>query len=328
MITASKGALHRLAIDVLTASHGTQTDAEAVARSLTWADLHGRHSEGIERLPALSNMLSKGLIKSPADMIWSGHAPAIYHLDGGFGFGQVAGEMAIRKAIAIAKTMGVGMVTVNRSNDYGAAAYYASIAAEAGCIGITTTNTLIRLPHRNGNGNGRVGKPIAVGAPTSSNAPLLVDVATAHHIVSNDAMTGERSEGPGTMGPIDQPGASRELLNGANADRQYGLNMMVEVMSSILSGAEMSFEVEPPLSGQGTENCGHMFMAIDISHTQPLSRYFRRTDALIASQAPLDVHGEFPNSYPCEAIPVDEQTAAIIEHLARELSVTIPWKNQ
>lgn len=347
MITLSKTELYRLTVRLLTASHSSDSDAEAVARSLVWADLHGRHAQGIFRLPVLAKMLGKGLITSPAVMTWSGHAPAVYHLDAGNGFGQVAGELAVKKAIEVARVMGIGMVTVNRSNHYGAAGYYAAIAAESGCMGITSTNASPKVAPYGGTTPVLGTNPIAFGCPVSAGKHILVDFSTSaiagstvRSMNENGSKLPEGVALDASGNPTTDPAAlsTGSILSAAGA-KGYGLGMMVEVLCGILSGAGMSFEVGPYYTTlERKENCGHTFIAIDISHMQPMSRYFRRTDELIAAvkgspginhipvRYPGEVRADIAERYEREGIPLADETVRLLEQLALESDTQLPWK--
>ena len=66
---------------------------------------------------------------------------AVALVDGDQGPGQVAGVFATDLSIDLAREHGAGVVAVHRSSHYGAAGYYAIRAAEAGMVGMSTTNS-------------------------------------------------------------------------------------------------------------------------------------------------------------------------------------------
>jgi len=55
--------------------------------------------------------------------------------------GQLVARYAMQIAIDKAKQSGIGMVSVRNSNHYGIAAYYSSMAASQGLVGISMTNS-------------------------------------------------------------------------------------------------------------------------------------------------------------------------------------------
>src|SRR5690606_3227586 len=69
-------------------------------------------------------------------------AKAVQVLDADAGLGYHPGKRAMATAVARAKAFGLGAVAVRNSNHFGAAGAYALRAAQAGCIGLVTTNAL------------------------------------------------------------------------------------------------------------------------------------------------------------------------------------------
>ena len=337
-----------LAAEILSGAGSAAEDAEIVASNLVWADLRGRHPLGVARLGVLAEMLGRGFITSPASMIWSGQAPAIAHLDAANGFGQVAGERAMRRAIEIAKVMGIGMVTVNHSHHFGAAGYYGAMAAEAGCMGVTTTNAPPRVAPHGGTRPVFGANPIAFGCPGAPGAaPVLVDLATsalAPSTVRAAKDAGEPlpegsaldSRGNPTTDPAAAEGGS--LVSAAGA-KGSGLAFIAEILSAILPGAGLSREIGRNAgNAHQRENCGHCFIAIDIGQTQPLRRYQERMDDLIGLvkdsseihpspvRYPGELRGALERQYAREGIPVDEKTSRLLERLARSVRIDVPWK--
>ena len=86
----SEAQLEAFSARLLVAAGAEAGDASSVARSLVWADLHGRPAQGVARLPVLIQMLKHGLIESPASMSWREPSGVINHLDAG-GAGRFCG---------------------------------------------------------------------------------------------------------------------------------------------------------------------------------------------------------------------------------------------
>ncbi len=290
MVTMSHQELERFATELLAGARSSRKDAERVARVLVWADLRGRHPQGVFRIPVLATMLKHGLITSPARMTWSELSPVMYRLNAGNGFGQIAGEEAIRKAVDLAKASGVGMVVVNNSNHYGAASYFCALAAEADCIGMTFTNATPKVAPHGGTKPIFGTNPIAFGCPTSSGIPILVDFSTAaiagstiRHLKESGGKIPEGVALDANGHPTTDPAAlATGSLLPAAGPKGYALGFMVEIFCGILAGAGMSHEVGPFYSTwKRNVNSGHLFMAMDISKFQAPEFYFERIDMLL-----------------------------------------------
>src|SRR5205807_2577674 len=104
-------------------------------------------------------------------------SPAL--VDGHNGMGQVAGDYAMRLAIAKARAHDLAAVAVRNSNHYGIAGYYAMLALEHDLIGLSLTNSS-PLVAPTGGRRAMVGtNPIAVAVPTGDGRPFVLDMATS-----------------------------------------------------------------------------------------------------------------------------------------------------
>lgn len=83
-------------------------------------------------------------------------------------------------AIAKGKSAGLAAVTVRNSNHYGAAGIYASMAAKAGLIGISTSAVHKAAIVPTFGTRAMFGtNPLAFAAPASANRPFVLDMATS-----------------------------------------------------------------------------------------------------------------------------------------------------
>jgi LDH2 family malate/lactate/ureidoglycolate dehydrogenase len=342
----SIGDLTVAAESLLESAGSSSDDAKAVARSLVWADVHGRYPQGVFRIPVLAQMLSSGIITSPAGMKAVAVTPAAMKLDAGNGFGQVAGERAMHEAIRMAKATGIGIVTVSRSNHYGAAGYFCDLAAGESCLGITMTNATPKVAPLGGRKPVMGTNPIAFGCPTSSGAPLLVDFSTGSIAGSTIRALTERGEQlPAGVAldkdgnPTTDPKALSEgtLLPAAGA-KGFGLSLMVEILCGVLAGAGMSFEVgQLYTTWKRSENIGHLFMAINIGAFQAKEYFLSRVDTLIDEIKsvqkeegvdeilyPGEIRSRFEKDAQINGIPLEEATVDKLLKFSRSLRVTVP----
>lgn len=345
-VTVSKQELQKFAFDILMASGAATADAQIVAEALVWSDLRGRHTQGVNRLPVFVQRLQRGLIYSPASMNWKPRASAVYHLDAGNGFGHVAGWIAMAKAVELAKSNGIGLVTVKHSNHYGASGYFCSLATNADCIGFTCTNAVPRVAPFGGIRPVLGTNPLAFGCPTSSGVPILVDLSTS-------AITGSSARDTGSNGnllpegvaldangkPTRDPAAAANgcLLPGGS--KGYALGLMVEILSGVLSGAAIGREVGSMYNTWDKPvNTGHVFIAIHIERILPLNVFLSRVDQLLEwiSSTPRqenvdeilfpgEIRARYAEEYSRNGIPVPHHTALELEKLAQRLGLETPW---
>jgi LDH2 family malate/lactate/ureidoglycolate dehydrogenase len=337
--------LLEFATALLTASRVTPDDARITAEGLVWSDLRGRHPQGVSRLPNFIQRVRRGLITSPADMRWveAGDAAAI--LDADNALGHVAGGAAMRRAIELARRHGVGVTTVRHSNLYGAAAWFCSLATDAHCLGFSCTNAVAKVAPFGGLRPVFGTNPLAFGCPTSSGVPILVDLSTS-------AIAGSTARGMDEHGgrlpegvALDQEGrpttdprdlAAGTLLPAAGA-KGFGLALMVEILSSVLSGGALSSEMGSTYhTWDRPVNTGHFFLALDVARFASPDDFLRRVDALLASiraaaapdapvRFPGEIRGELAARHERTGIPLPRETVDALTRLAGELGVRAPW---
>lgn len=119
----------------------TEEQAEQSADVLIEADKRGIDSHGLGRLkPIYCDRMDQGILWSnkPIDIVKETDTTAL--VDGNLGLGLYIGPYCMQLAIEKAKKYGVGFVVCQRSTHYGIAGYYATMASEAGCVGLSGTN--------------------------------------------------------------------------------------------------------------------------------------------------------------------------------------------
>ena len=257
--------------------------ADTTASVMVDTDLAGIDSHGLSMLMFYEGIRDRGELVLDAPPVVARDRAATALVDARGGLGHPAAVMGMELAVAKAADFGVGVVTVVNSHHFGAAGYYASIAAGRGMIGMVTTSarTVAALPAR-----GAVPmlptNPLAFAAPARTNRPFLLDMSTTT-VAANKVKVYEfhrKSLPPGWVldeagRPVvdaaeamkyifDRPDGGISPLGGTPemaSHKGYGLGMMVQILSATLSGA--SFAPVREQQPGAPDNIGHFFMAID-----------------------------------------------------------------
>ena len=140
-------------------------DAAIVAACLVGADLRGVDTHGLCRLPGYLDRLRRGLINPRPVLEPERVTPVAAALDGQNGFGFVVGTRAMQEAIAIARELGLGVVSVRRSTHFGMAAAYVLQALDAGLIALVFSNASPAMPPWGARTALLGTNPCAAGAP-------------------------------------------------------------------------------------------------------------------------------------------------------------------
>lgn len=309
-----------------------EADAKIAADILVSADLRGVDSHGVIRLDTYYGVrLRKGLISAQPEIKVLQETPTTAALDGGSGLGHVVGHKAMQICIEKARNVGVGMVTVRNSNHYGIAGYYAMMALEHDMIGISYTNSQPLVAPTYGRTPFLGTNPIAVAVPAGNERPYVLDMATS--IVPIGRITVYQKAGkdiPEGWG-IDKEGAvtrdpNAVLKGGAlmplggvdvmRGYKGYGLGLLVDIFSGVLSGASTGPSVGHP--GENVPaDVGHYFAAIRVDAFRPVIDFKAHMDSFIqelknapkaSGQERIFIHGEkefeLAERYTREGVPL------------------------
>lgn len=319
------------------------TEAEILARVFLWSDLVGRYNHGLRRVTPYLKRFEHGVIASPARLEYRETSVNTCVLDGGNGFGQYVGHVAMQRAVAMAGESGIGIVAVRNSNNYGVGAYYAQLAAENNQIGLALSNSFPKVaPH--GGVEALLGtNPFSFAAPVSSGRSVLVDFSTGAAAGSTISRAKERGE-PLPEGlaldpegrPITDPAqVARGALLPFGGAKGYGLGLLVEILCGVLAGAGISREVGSMFQDfSGPGNHGHFLLALNIEKFMPLEVYFTRIERLVhmtrevkpqPGVARVRLPGEqrwaLYEQQMREGVLVEEKTLEMLAELARKYAV-------
>jgi LDH2 family malate/lactate/ureidoglycolate dehydrogenase len=337
--------LRDLAVALLSAGGADESEVCTIADILIWADLVGRSTQGIWCLKTLLQRLHAGFIQSPCSPEFTQRRDGIVLVDGHNGFGRYVGHVGMLQAIELARRCGIGLALVRNSSHFGAAAYYVNLAAQAGMVGFAFTNAPRRVAAHGGLRPIFGTNPIAFGAPLSNGQSVLVDFSTSMMAGSVVRKALESNE-PLTEGvAIDQHGLPTTsptevfaMLPFGGA-RGYCLGLLVEILTGVLTGSLMSFQIPYILEKtQQATHTGHVFLVIDVTALLPIQEYHERMATLVGTikDSPLQsgvaevlIPGETRwRSYLKqikEGILVDSATIESLEALAAERKIATPW---
>lgn len=249
--------------------------AEIVAEVLSETDAFGTNSHGTKNL---HNYIKKarigGLdIHGEPEIVAEGPAFAVY--DAKKTMGMIPSYLGMQKAVEKAKETGIALVTVKNSCHFGAAGYYANLAARQGMVGLSMSNVDPNMTAPGARGMLIGNNPFAYAAPSKAAPSVFLDVALSN--VASLKVVQARKDGkqiPDTW-IVDKDGLpttdpSRYPEEGAMqpmaAHKGYGLAVMVDLLTGILAGSPTSmsgdivswcFEMEKP------NNVTHTFIAVN-----------------------------------------------------------------
>jgi 3-dehydro-L-gulonate 2-dehydrogenase len=170
--------LHQTLTNILERQGFTPERANLSARLFAETTRDGVYSHGLLRFPRFLTTICNGSVDVHATPVRVSALGALERWDGRQGPGNLNAHAAMDRAIAIARTHGIGCVALRNTNHWMRGGTYGWQAADAGMIGICFTNTMPNLP--------------AWGAaePSIGNNPLILAVPrNAGHLVLDMAMS-------------------------------------------------------------------------------------------------------------------------------------------
>ena len=282
--------LHDFSVRTMEACGMNREDACTVADVLVGTDTFGVMTHGTKNLYGYAQKMLAGGLDAKAQPTVERQGPAWAILTGNMAMGMVSASRAMELAIQTAKNVGVAYVGVKNSCHFGAAGYYANLAAKAGMIGMVMSNADPIMAVPGGCGVSIGSNPFSYAAPTSDGKSVFLDIALSNVAALKVVMAKEKGEmlppgclvdreGRPTTDPNSFPGGSS--LAPMAAHKGYGLAVMVEILSAVITGAGMLSQVKSWNLDMATpNNVGHAFIAIDVGQMTDMAEFEERMDAL------------------------------------------------
>ncbi len=280
--------LQRLVTTIFEKNGLTNEDAATLAGSLLDANIRGMHSHGVLRVENYIKRIQQGGTDPHADIRIVHETPFSATIDGGNGLGAIVSSRAVDICRRKAEENGIACVAVRNSNHYGTAAYYCERLAKNDMIAFSCSNV-----------EPLMAPPGATRVAIGNNPFCMVAPAGRHPFISSDMATSQVAWGkvldyrlkdqklPGPWGvdengsATDDPHAAR-FLAPMGAHKGYGIAVLLEILSSLLSGGQFGTDIN---SMYGTldkpNNLSHFFMAMKISAFRDLQEYRDDMDRFI-----------------------------------------------
>jgi LDH2 family malate/lactate/ureidoglycolate dehydrogenase len=333
----------QLAAAIAVASGVKKPDAAILADALVDADIHGTSTHGISRLNIYMRRIQKGLIVPKAKLVIERRRGGTLALDAGNGLGQVQAVKTLEKLIPKARRNGVAAATIRNSQHFGALSYYCNKAAEQDMILFATTNCEPAMSPEGGCAAFFGTNPIAASFPTGKGFPVKIDLATS--IVARGNIIAAKKRGqsipPGWAltsdgEPTTDAGAALAgIVLTMAGHKGYALALMVEVFSSVLSGAAIGSSIGSMYKNMDRkQDVGHFFCLLDIAAFMDVDEFKRRMDRTIdeikscrkrPGVSEIFVPGERSHEKArqnlAQGISIDETTLAELKALCEELGV-------
>jgi LDH2 family malate/lactate/ureidoglycolate dehydrogenase len=264
--------------------------AEIIAQVVVEADLRGISSHGILRLPAYIQRVLAGTMTADTQPVVLRERGASLLLDAQCSFGQVAAVFAMERAICKAEEHGIGFVAVRNAGHFGIAAYYAMMALSHKMIGMVSANSAPSMAAWGGASPLFGTNPICVAIPTGEEVDIVLDMASSVVARGKIRLAVKKGEEIPLDWALDAQGLPTRDPNAAmkgtllpiGGPKGYGLALVVDVLSGVLTGSNFGKDVATTLEFDRKVSAGFVVQALDISAFTNLDVFFKDIQSLIA----------------------------------------------
>jgi 3-dehydro-L-gulonate 2-dehydrogenase len=243
--------------------------AELSASLFVEATLEGVSTHGLERFPRFVEWIERGLVIPDASPSLVSAAGALERWDGCFGPGNLNALAMADRAVALARTQGLGCVGLAHTNHWMRGGQYGLRIAEAGLAGICWTNTMPNLPAWGSREAVLGNNPLVIALPRAG-GPVLLDMAMSQYSLGKIEAAKLRGEqltveaGYDSLGMLTRnPTAvleSKRLLP-MGYWKGSGLSLILDLLCVMLSGGN---SVGETLNNRLECGLSQVFIAFDL----------------------------------------------------------------
>lgn len=298
-----------------------KTNAQLQVELLMEAELRGRPSHGLQRLPRVVDRINNGVANPTTEGSVQWRGSSLLDIDGEQGLGPVVAMHALRQITARAKETGVAVACIKNNNHLGMLAFYAERIAQQGqtLIALSTSEALV---HPWGGRKSMVGtNPIAIGVPAQP-MPFVLDMATslvsmgeihAHAHRREPLKPGWALDAEGNP-TIDAHAAKLGAIAPFGDAKGYALGLAFEVLVASLTASALGTDVRGTLDAEQLCNKGDVFIVVEPASAGVATSISAYLDAIRAC-APADPQRPV-------AVPGDRAHARRAQSLREGLTLT------
>jgi LDH2 family malate/lactate/ureidoglycolate dehydrogenase len=295
-----------------------EEQARLLAQLLIDNDLRGVLTHGSRSMARYVREIRGGGINPRPAVARVQETPVSLMLDGDWGLGYFPMYQGTLAVIEKAKQQGMAALVTRHHGHIGAAGIYSRLTLKDDLLAFVTSGVQIRMPPDGKSYVAVSSSPMSFSAPTEQESPLVVDAA-----VSND---------------LHNETIRKELMRVAPgmALRAMGYGAICQAWGGILSGlpAEAARADRP----YHNANQGGMAMVLRISLFADPVQFKREMDDYVRGVRKMDplegleesflpggIEVEYERAYREAGIPVGREHRQVLEEMAAELGMGVPW---
>ncbi len=335
MYRVSEHNLHVFCEQVLCYFGMESEHAKQCSDVLVAADLRKISSHGTDALIRYVAGIEEGTIEIQSSPKVLFATPCIVSIDACGTMGMVSSTLAMNEAIDKAKKQGIAIATVKNANHFGFGGYYALQAANENMIGLIVSNTASIAVPTLGTKATLGTNPISFAAPSEKHPHFVLDMSTTvvprgvvkryadeHTAIPEGWAVNNRGEymtdASEVIQALDNDSGGLVPLGGFGTlfggHKGYGLSVMVDILTGILSGYQASYQIKDTEKAAGRS--AHTFIVINIEHFRTVGDFKRDMDAMLEAfiETPSVPHKQvvFHGQKEAEYVQEQKQTGIVL----------------
>ena len=262
----------KLAVDTLMASGASQENAMPLALGIVDAENQGIKSHCFHYLPIYCLHLKCGKVKGDASPVINTISNVAFKVDADNGFAHRAIAMGMKKLFPSAKENGISSLAITNSYNCGILGYHTKNIAKESLLGIGFTNAPASIAPQGGIKPVVGTNPFSIAVYNKGDVEIIIDQSAsvvAKSEISLRAKSGEKIPEGWAFGPdgeitTDANTALKGTMAPSGGYKGFGVGLLVEIMSSCLTGSNLGTEASSFANDQGPPpGTGQFFIAIN-----------------------------------------------------------------
>ena len=264
------------------------TRARQFSFAITHSDFTGVYSHGLSRFLNYIKRFRSGAMDPKAEIRLIGEEGSVLRFDCGVSDGLTAVNEVYEHVRDRAKRYGIAMGTGMGAENIGCGNVYGYRASQDGMILLLCCNTVTSVVPYGGMDRIMGTNPIIISAPAGVEAPVILDISTS--IAAFGKVLAAAREGTTIPegwaltreGLPTTDARSAYAIHSFGEYKGYGLAVMVDILSAVLTGACYGRAVGDPIKNERA-NTGFAMAVIDIEKFMPLDAFQKAMDEYIRS---------------------------------------------
>jgi LDH2 family malate/lactate/ureidoglycolate dehydrogenase len=297
-------------------------DADLITDLLIDTDLRGVLSHGTRQINGYIRLFMDGRMNPTPQIKVILDEPTTAIVDGDGGLGHLAATLATDLAIQKAKATGIGAAISRNHGHYGSAGKYTRMAIRQDCIGFSVSGHTTELSGRSEASrfqwNPLGCPPVSFAFPSGIEAPVILDMGTS--FFDQDHFSAFFDQVPAVF------------------FKSIGMVMTSHLLGGVLAGM-MFTKFRPENRQYSAAAFGGFICVVDIGRFVPVEEFKAEVDRTIRQIHTLppfpgyeryDLPGgpewERERTWAVEGIPLGQEHQRLLEEIADELNVHVPWR--